>query len=323
MTRPSRLARFGVVAMMVSLLAACATSSTGDPSAESLNSRETLRVVTSTTQVTDFTREVAGDTAEVYPLLQANQTAHSFDPSAKDLVELKEAAVFVINGRDLESWVSDAIAASGFSGLLVDASARVTPLTRDGVVDPHVWTDPANAILMTEEIRDGLSRANPSDSSIYESNAARYIASLRTLNDWIETTVNLVPPDQRLLVTNHDAFTYFVAAYDITLVGSIIPEFDDNAEPSAADIDSLVERIRDSGVRAIFAESSISPKLAETVARETGITVYSGDDSLYSDTLGALNSGASTYISATIHNVTRLAQSWGVVAPPVPAELAQ
>ena len=87
-------------------------------------------------------------------------------------------------------------------------------------------------------------------------------------------------------MTNHDAFTYFVDAYDITFVGSVIPSFDDNAEPSAAEIDDLVAKIRATGVQAVFSEASISPKAAETIADEAGVTVYSGDDALYGDSLG-------------------------------------
>lgn len=281
-----------------------------------------FRVVTSTTQVSDLTRNVVGETGRVYTLLQANQSAHTFDPSARDLLELNRADAFVINGDDLEPWLTDAIAASGFHGQLIVASDGVTPITRNGVTDPHVWTDPANAERMTTTIAKGLTHANPADASVYESNATTYVRKLATLDDWIRATLDQVPPAERLLVTNHDAFTYFVDAYGITLVGSIIPEFDDNAEPSAADIDELVNKIRTAGAKAIFAESSISPKLAKTVATETGILVFSGPDSLYSDTLGAPGSGAETYISSTIHNVTQLARSWGVTPVPLPKEIA-
>lgn len=287
-----------------------------------LTTRDEFLIVTSTTQVSDFTRNVVGNTGRVYELLQANQSAHTFDPSARDLLELNRADAFVINGYDLEPWLADAIAASGFHGRLIVASDGVLPVTRNGVTDPHVWTDPANAERMTTTIASGLAGANPADAGDYKSNADLYVQKLTVLDDWIRATFDQVPVEKRLLVTNHDAFTYFVDAYGITLVGSIIPEFDDNAEPSAADIDELVKKIRATGVTAIFAESSISPKLAETVAAETGILVFSGDDSLYSDTLGAPGSGAETYISSTIHNVTQLARAWGVSPLPLPKEIA-
>ena len=302
----------GIVAVIaMASLAGCSIAESTD-----------FRVVTTTTQVTDFTEQVMGESGSIYPLLQANQSAHTFDPSARDLLELSGADALVINGQDLEPWVEDALAAAGFVGTIIVASEPIAPQTRDGVIDPHVWTDPANAAAMTEFIAQQLGALNPEEADVYARNAAAYEKQLEVLDGWILETLDLVPTAERLLVTNHDAFTYFVSAYDITLVGSIIPEFDDNAEPSAADIDALIAKIAQTGVQAIFAESSISPKLAETIASEAGIRVFAGEESLYSDTLGAPGSGAESYISATIHNVQLLAESWGVAAPPVPKEIA-
>jgi ABC-type Zn uptake system ZnuABC Zn-binding protein ZnuA len=300
-----------IVAAAMASLVGCASSGSTD-----------FRVVTTTTQVTDFTQHVMGESESVYPLLQSNQSAHTFDPSARDLLALSGADALIVNGQGLEPWVEDAISASGFAGSVIVASDPVDLQTRDGVIDPHVWTDPANAVKMTQYISQQLGALNPEKADVYARNATDYERQLEILNDWILETIDLVPGDERLLVTNHDAFTYFVSAYGITLVGSIIPEFDDNAEPSAADIDALIAKIAQTGVRAIFAESSISPKLAETIAAEAGIRVFAGDDALYSDTLGASGSGAESYISATIHNVKLLAESWGVAIPPVPEEIA-
>jgi ABC-type Zn uptake system ZnuABC Zn-binding protein ZnuA len=311
--RATRNATLAIVAALASsALTACS----------SIESDDELLVVTTTTQVSDFSRNVLGDAGQVYPLLQANQTAHSFDPSARDLLELNKADALVINGHDLEPWVDDAVIASGFDGLIIVASDGIEPLTRDGVIDPHVWTSPLNAITMTQNIASGLATLSPADSEVFSANADEYELKLGALDAWIRETVDEVPEEARLLVTNHDAFTYFVDEFGITLVGSIIPEFDDNAEPSAADIDALIEKIRATGATAIFAESSIPSKLAETVATETGIAIYAGEDSLYSDTLGAPGSGAETYISSTVHNVTRLADSWGVTPPPIPELIA-
>lgn len=304
----------------------------------------TFRIVTTTTHVTDFTRNIVGDASAVYPLLQANQSAHSFDPSAKDLLELSAADVLVISGAGLEPWVDDAITAANFSGTIIDASTGITLLqsgeteaehdhaaeeaaadNHDHVHaegDPHIWTSPTNAEQMVANITDGLEAADPVNAPLYTANADAYIVQLVVLDQWVTENTEQVVTAERLLVTNHDAFTYFVSEYGITFVGSIIPEFDDNAEPSAADIDALVEKIRETGVRAIFAESSISSKLAEAVAAQADIEVFAGDESLYSDTLGATGSGAETYISATIHNVRLLAEAWGVEPLPVPEEIA-
>ena len=273
-----------------------------------------------TTQVTEFTATVVGTAGTVTGLIQPNQSAHSFDPSAKQLLLLSQADAVVINGADLEPWLQDALAAANFSGEVITASTGI-PLIES---DPHVWTSPKNAQQMVDNIKtglDGLPGITEEQKKTFETNADAYDVQLDALNTWITTNVDQVPAAQRLLVTNHDAFTYFVDAYGINFLGSIIPSFDDNAEPSAAELDSLITLIKNSGATAIFSEASISAKLAKTIASEAGVKVYSGDDALYSDSLGVSGSDGETYIKATIHNVTMLMNAWGYPVQPLPAEL--
>lgn len=283
-------------------------------------------VVATTTQVTEFTTTIVGDAGVVIGLLKANQSAHSFDPSAAQMVALSQADALVINGADLEPWVDDLISAAGFHGTLIDASAGI-PLINN---DPHVFTDPMLAKEMVGTIADGLGAvvahstkvSNPTETSAaMHARAAIYEQRLGVLNEWALASFAQVPLDERLLVTNHDAFTYFVTAYGITFIGSIIPSLDDNAEPSAAEIDQLVREIKDSGTKAVFSEASISPKLAQTISAEAGVEVYSGEEALYSDSLGAPGSDGETYILATVHNVTMLLNSWGYQPLPLPKEL--
>jgi len=357
MTRPlalsSRRARAVLGASAVLTAAALGLSACATPGEEAGADGPTI--VATTTQVGDFTRELVGDTAEVTQLLSAGQSAHGFDPSAAQLLALAEADALVINGGGLESWLDDAVSASGFDGVLVDASTGIElygtgdhdedepsedehaddehadEATGDQTDDadehdhaggnPHIWTDPELAEHMVENIADGLAEVDGIDPDALEANEAAYLDRLGALDAWIEENVAQVPVDQRLLVTNHDAFTYFLDAYDITFVGSIIPSFDDNAEPSAAEIDELVANIRSTGVLAVFSEASLSPKAAETIAREAGVTVYSGEDALYGDALGAPGSDGETYLGSQIHNARLILQSWGVEPSALPAVL--
>lgn len=286
----------------------------------------TFTVVSTTTQVTEFTRTVVGGAGNVIGLLQPNQSAHSFDPSAAQMVALSQADALVINGAGLEPWVADLVSAAGFKGTIIDASAGIPLLSND----PHIFTDPTQAIKMVATITSGLSSvaatsakvADPSATVIaMKARAVLFEQKLTVLNQWASASFAQVPAAQRLLVTNHDAFTYFVTAYGIDFIGSIIPSMDDNAEPSAAEIDRLVAEIKVSGTTAVFSEASISPKLAETISTEAGVEVYSGDEALYSDSLGAPGSDGETYISATVHNVTVLLNSWGYQPLPLPKEL--
>jgi ABC-type Zn uptake system ZnuABC Zn-binding protein ZnuA len=331
-----------VLATGVLALASCAT-----PAASGTDSEAGPRIVATTTQVGDFTRELVGDTAGVTQLLAAGQSAHGFDPSAAQLLALADADALVVNGAGLESWLDDAVQASGFSGELIDASSGIELFATDdehaedehaddehadestdaadegdehdhGAGNPHIWTDPKLAEQMVENIAAGLDEVPGIDAAAIDANETAYLDQLHALDTWIEENVAAVPVEQRLLVTNHDAFTYFVDAYDITFVGSVIPSFDDNAEPSAAEIDELVARIRATGVQAVFSEASISPKAAETIAREAGVTVYSGDDALYGDSLGAEGTPGETYLGSQVHNATLILESWGVTPSPLP-----
>jgi ABC-type Zn uptake system ZnuABC Zn-binding protein ZnuA len=307
-----------------------------------------LKVVATTTQVADLTRNVVGDTegVSVTQLIQPNQSAHSYDPSVADLTALGEADVLVINGVGLEEWLDDAISASGFDGVTIDSDEGIEiqdtaagdehagedeNADEEGATDdaenshedgnPHIWTDVANAETMVGTIVAGLSDAQPDLAEDFESNATAYTGQLAELDEWIRTNIDAVSVEQRLLVSNHDAFGYFTEAYGITYVGSIIPSFDDNAEPSAAAIDELVAAIAATGVKAVFSEASISPKAADTISSEAGVTVYSGEDALYSDSLGGKGSDGATYISSQLHNVSLILESWGAEPTAVPADL--
>jgi ABC-type Zn uptake system ZnuABC Zn-binding protein ZnuA len=374
MTRSSRRARPPFVAAAVATVAAVALAGCSAQGSGSAN-ESGPSIVATTTQVADFTRELVGESAVVTQLVQPDQSAHSFDPSAQQLVALGRADALVVNGAGLESWLDDAIAASGFDGELIvasegielgggadehadaadhadgadhadesdhvdeadhadesdhgDESTTSTDHAADddhAAGDPHVWTDPHNAITMVENIAHGLEALDGQglDSADLEALAANeeaYVARLEALDEWIHENVDAVPAERRQLVSNHDAFSSFNAAYDVTFVGSIIPSFDDNAEPSAAEIDALVAAIRETGVEAVFSEASISPRAAETIANEAGVAVYAGEDALYADSLGPAGSDGETYVGSQVHNVRRILESWGVTPSELPATL--
>ena len=190
-----------------------------------------------------------------------------------------------------------------------------------GGVDPHLWTDPHNAIHMAEAVGTALAAADPEHADEYGQRTSDYLDRLHALDEWIHASVDQVPEPERLLVTSHDTFSYFAEAYGITTVGAVMPAFDDNAEPSAAEMDALIAQIRATGARAVFAESSIDARLAETIARDAGVRVFAGDDALYADSLGAPGSAGDTYIGSHIHNVSRIVESWGATPLPVPDAL--
>jgi zinc/manganese transport system substrate-binding protein len=182
----------------------------------------------------------------------------------------------------------------------VDLGARVpvkVPGETDGEeaskYDSHWWHDPRNAEAAVTDIRDALVKANPDAGDVYARNAAAYLARLRALDRGIAACMRRVPEPQRKLVTDHDAFNYFARRYGIEVVGAVIPSQTTQAQPSAGDVAGLSELIRRERVRAVFPESSLNPKLAQAIARQTGAA---SDLTLYGDTLGSKDSRGATYL---------------------------
>lgn len=255
-----------------------------------------LRVVATTTHLTDFARVLSGGRAEVLPLLPANVDPHDYEPTPADLETVRRADLVIKNGVGLDAWLEPTLKSAGSKARVVDASAGVK-LRRD---DPHIWHDPTRARAMVATIARAMREADPDNAGAYEQAERAYAAELEALDAEIRGQIDGLA--SKKLVTNHDAFGYFVERYGLDFVGSIIPSFDSQAELSSRDLSSLVARIRDQGVRAVFSESSLPPKTAETVAREAGVRVVAGEGALYGDTLGPPGSGADTYLTMMRHN---------------------
>ncbi|RGE20726.1 metal ABC transporter substrate-binding protein [Leucobacter sp. wl10] len=279
-----------------------------------------LRAVATTTQLADFARQVGGDDIELTGLLAPGGSAHRFDPTPADLVALGEAEVLIANGAGLEGFIDSAVEASGFDGEIVTASESIDPGPDPGEPNPHIWTSPRNAARMVSMIAGDLARIDPERADGYAERADAYAARLDALDAWIAAQFERVPAEQRVLVSGHDSLGAYLDDYGIEFVGSMLPSFEDNAEPSAADVDALVASIEERGVRAVFVESSMSPKLARAIAREAGVEVADAG-ALYADSLGAPGSDGATYIGATAHNTRVILEAWGATVDPLPAPL--
>jgi manganese/iron transport system substrate-binding protein len=273
-----------------------------------------LDVVATTPVVADFVRNVGGDRVHVVQILKPGVDPHDYEASPADVQAIADADLVVESGVGLEAaWLDDTVGAAGYDGQLVDASRGVTVRAGTGEEsrDPHIWHDPANARIMVDDIAAGLAAKDPAGKAGYERNAAAYDAKLAALDAENKAAIGTIPVAQRTLVTNHDAFGYYCARYGITFVGSIIPSFDTSAELSGNELSDLVAKIERTGVRAVFSESSLPPKTAETVAREAGVQVVEGEDSLYADGLGPVGSPGGTYLEAERHNTETIVKALG------------
>ena len=287
----------GVAALAAALAAA------GSPA---LAQAAPLTVVATTTQLQDFARNVGGSRVNVVGLLQPNVDPHEYEPTPGDVVAVSKAKVVVKQGVGLDDWLDKVIANAGGHALVVTAARGVKVAAGDSAEpkgDPHIWFDPRNAIVMTDNIAAGLERADPSGASVYRANAARYVASLRALDRRLARRIATVPRPERKLVTNHDAFGYFARRYGITVVGAVIPSLSTAAEPSARQLVELVKTIQREHVKVIFAESSVNPKLERAIAQESGAKV---EATLYGDTLGPPGSPGATYAGAMSYDMNQM-----------------
>lgn len=185
--------------------------------------------------------------------------------------------------------------------------------------DPHIWTSLKFAQQMLNPITQALSAADPANAAYFEANAAAYAAQLKALDSWLGEQFAQVSAEKKKFVSTHNALLYFLHDYDIKFVGSIIPSFEDNAEPSAAEIAQLVAGIKTQKVPAVFLESSSSPRLNNMVAQEAGVPVIT--EPIYADSLAA-SGAASNYLGATLANARTMLNAWGY-STEVPAQLQQ
>jgi ABC-type Zn uptake system ZnuABC Zn-binding protein ZnuA len=259
-----------------------------------------VSVVATTTQVADLVRNVGGARVEVATILEPQADPHDYEPRPSDAADLADAAVVFRSGGDLDEWLGELIDSAGADGAEVTLLDRV----RARGSDPHWWHDPRNAVLATGAIRDALAEADPDGRAAYERNARRYIERLRAVDRDVEACIAELPQAKRKIVTTHDALAYFAERYGIEVIGAVIPSLSTQAQPSAKDINALVDQVEREGVEAIFPESALSDELERAVAREAGAEV---GEPLFADSLGPEGTPASTYIGSMRENARRLA----------------
>jgi zinc/manganese transport system substrate-binding protein len=315
-----RLVWTAAIAAATTAIAACG-SETPSPGASSAADGPKLAVVATTPEVADFVRNVGGADVTVTQIIKPNVDPHDYEPTPADLQAIATAKLVVKNGVGLEEWLDRTIESAGFTGTVVDSSQGVT--LREGghheeegehaeeeagehageeEHDPHIWHDPRNAKIMVTNIQKGLATADPARADAFARSLAAYTAELDKLDSDNAAAWARIPKTDRKLVTNHDAFGYYIARYELEFVGSVIPSLDTSAELSAKQLTDLVAKIKATGTKAIFAESSLPPKTAEAIAQQAGVKVVAGEDALFGDSLGAPDSPEGTYLGAERHN---------------------
>lgn len=282
------------------------------------NADNALNVLASTTFLADITQNVAGDRAQVVSLLPIGSDPHAYQATPADVVKISESTILILNGIEYEHFIEPLLENADGERLVIVASDGLEPhlMEEDAgeehaggeeheTGDPHMWLDPNLVITYVENIRDGLSQADPGGAEVYRSNAEAYIAQLKDLDSFIKSQVESIPAERRLLVTNHEALGYFAERYGFTIVDTILPSFSSEASASAQEVASAIERIKLSGAQAIFLGEVENDSLAEQIASETDVKVVRD---LYLETLTD-GPPAATYIEMMKYNVTQIADA--------------
>jgi len=222
-----------------------------------------LRVVASFYPLAEFSRQVTGNRADITTITPAGAEPHDYEPTPQDIVNLQKAKVFFYNGSGVETWADKAVADAKGSGV---TTVNMTDHFSLLAGDPHIWLDPVDAQREVQIIVDAVRRADPVNSLIYQANADAYIAQLHGLDQ--EYRLGLSDCASKDIVTSHAAFAYLAKEYGLNQVS--VAGLSPDAEPSPKQLADVTTFARAHNITYIFFETLVSPKLAETVAREVG-----------------------------------------------------
>jgi ABC-type Zn uptake system ZnuABC Zn-binding protein ZnuA len=294
----SSMKQIALIVVVLALLTACQPAG---QVAQSGGGKTPLKVIAAETFLADIAQNVAGDRIKIEALMPIGVDPHGFEPTPTDVAKITDSQVLIVNGAGFEVFLDELLKNAGGQRTVIEAAAELASrqlrageiADPDHAGDPHFWLDPNNVIKYVENIRDGLSKADPEGVATYTANAAAYITKLQELDRWIADRVKEVPQANRLLVTNHESFGYFADRYGFKIIGTVMPSISTGSAPSAQQLAQLIDRIKTTGAKAIFLETGTNPQLAEQVARETGIKV---ETNLYSHSITAAGGAAPTYL---------------------------
>ncbi|EDM45456.1 zinc ABC transporter, periplasmic zinc-binding protein [unidentified eubacterium SCB49] len=271
-----------------------------------------LSIVTTTTMLTDLVKNIGGDLIEVQGLMGAGVDPHLYKASEGDVAKLANADVIFYNGLHLEGKLVDVFEKMGSSKNTVSLGAVLPKEELIGSeyfasnYDPHVWFNISFFKQFANTVRIELSKVDPSNAAAFKENEKQYLMALDALEASVNTKIETLPEEDRVLVTAHDAFNYFGKAYGFNVVG--LQGLSTATEAGVQDVQRLSQFIIDNKVKAIFVESSVPRRTIEAlqaaVLSKNHEVVIGG--SLYSDALGSEGTVEGTYIGMFTYNVNTI-----------------
>jgi zinc/manganese transport system substrate-binding protein len=267
---------------------------------------EPLKVVASFSILGDLVRNVGGNSIEVTTLVGPDSDAHVYSPTPADAKRIADAKLIIVNGLGFEGWLPRLVQSSGSKAKIVTASDGIAPLRHGNDADPHAWQSVGNAKVYVGNIRTALSAADPANAEQYRANTDAYMAKLDALEREVRDAIAKLPPARRKVISTHNAFGYFAAAYGIEFIAPL--GVSTESEPSARDIAKIITQVKQAKIPAVFLENVTDPRLMQRISAETGAKV---GGTLYSDGLTGEKGDAPTYIDMVRHNIKALTRALG------------
>jgi zinc/manganese transport system substrate-binding protein len=267
-----------------------------------------LSVVATFSILADLVKNVGGDRVEVKSLVGPNGDAHVYQPTPSDAKMVSDARLVFVNGLGFEGWMARLVKASGTKAAMITATKGVKPRKMEEggqtEADPHAWQSVPNAKVYVTNIYDALAAADPAGKAAYAANTAAYLARLDALDVQVRAAVAAIPAERRKIITTHDAFGYFGAAYGVAFIA---PQgVSTESEVSARDVAKIITQIRKQKIPAVFLENVTDERLLRRIGEESGARV---GGTLYSDALTDGQGPAPTYLDMMRHNVKQLAEA--------------
>lgn len=274
-----------------------------------LAAEQPFKVLTTFTIIQDIAQNVAGDAAVVESITKAGAEIHDYQPTPKDIVKAQSADLVLWNGLNLERWferffqnVKDkpaVIVTEGITPIAISEGAYLD------MPNPHAWMSPSNALIYIENIKNALIKYDPANAQTYRQNAEQYAEKIKQLDKPFRAKLSQVPAEQRWLVTSEGAFSYL--AQDYGYQEAYLWSINAEQQGTPQQVRRLIDLVKAKAIPVVFSESTISPKPAQQVAKETGAK-YGGV--LYVDSLSTASGPVPTYIDLLNTTVSTIVEGF-------------
>jgi ABC-type Zn uptake system ZnuABC Zn-binding protein ZnuA len=264
-------------------------------------------IVSSASIFDDMAKHIGGDKITSLSIVPVGGDPHKYEATPEDAKILSKANLIFINGLTFEGWINEVIENSGTKAKTITITDGLNPIKSQehkNAVDPHAWMDAENGLVYIKNIKDALIGLDPANASYYEKNYLTYKNELIALHEYIKQKVSLIPHEKRVLITSHDAFSYFGNKYGLTI--NAMMGVSTEADAQTSDLKRIIHTIKEKKIPAIFVESTINPKLLQQIAQDNNVSI---GGNLYADSVGEKGTEGDSYIGMLKHNAETISKA--------------